>query len=151
ELARSLFNGGSMLGSLDTLYSQAPARLQGPMLQTAFSQLRGENLDDPQSWISRLPLLPGSARASAAGTVAQAWAQRSPEDPVGGIQSMPADQTRSDAAAAIASVWAARDPQQAEQWVPAMAQGPERDESNRALALALSESSPREAWDAAIS
>ncbi|HZR21337.1 MAG TPA: sigma-70 family RNA polymerase sigma factor [Verrucomicrobiae bacterium] len=151
ELARSLFNGGSMLGRLDTLYSQAPARLQGPMLQTAFSQLRGENLDDPQSWISRLPLLPESARASAAGTVAQAWAQRSPEDAVSWIQSMPADQTRSDAAAAIASVWAARDPQQAEQWVSAMSQGPERDESNRALALALSESSPREAWDAAIS
>lgn len=151
ELARSLFNGGSMLGRLDTLYSQAPARLQGPMLQTAFSQLRGDNLDDPQSWIARLPLLPESARASAVQTVAQAWAQRSPEDAVNWIQSMGADQTRSDAAAAIASAWAARDPQQAQQWVSAMAQGPERDESNRALALALSESNPRDAWDAAIS
>lgn len=150
QLAQSLLNGGSMMYRLDTLYSQAPARLQQPLLETAFSMLRGDNLDDPQTWIARLPLLSESSQSSGAVSIARAWAERSPEDAIAWIQSMPADTTRSGAAAAIASTWAATDPRDATQWVSAMAAGPERDQTSKAIAFALSETDPRDAWNLAL-
>jgi hypothetical protein len=150
RLAQSLINGGSMMYRFDGLYSQAPARLQQPLLDTAFSVLHGDNLDDPQNWISRLSLLPAENRASAAQSIARAWAERSPEDAISWIQTMPADDTRRGAAATIASTWAASDPRDAIQWVSSMSPGPERDQSSRAAAFAMSETNPRDAWDLAV-
>lgn len=149
-LARSLLNGGSMLYRFDSLFAQAPARLQQPLLQSAFEALRADNLNDPQTWISRLSVLPESARASGVQSVARAWAERSPEDAIKWVQSLPADGTRSGAAAAIAASWAASDPRDAAQWVATMSPGLERDQSTRALAFAMSETNPRQAWDMAL-
>ena len=151
SLAQSLLNGGSMLYRFDSVYSQAPARLQEPLLESAFSTLRGDNLNDPQTWISRLSLLPDAARASGEQSLARAMAEHSPEDAIAWVQSLPADGTRSGAVAAIASTWAATDAQDAAQWVSAMSPGPERDQSTRALAMALSETDPGDAWNLALS
>lgn len=150
-LANSLLNGGSMLYRFDSLYSQAPGRLQAPLLETAFNSLRADNLGDPQSWISRLSLLPDSARASGTESIARAWAQASPEQAITWLQSLPPDTTRSGAAAAIATAWAATDAPDATQWVSAMSPGPERDQSTRALAMAMSETNPQNAWNLAMS
>jgi hypothetical protein len=150
-LARSLLNGGNMLYRFDSLYSQAPDRLKQSLLQSAYGFLRGDNLDDPQPWIARLPQVPDAQRGQAEQALARAWAEKSPENAIAWTQTLPADSARANAVSAIVSTWAGTDSSSAVNWVQSMPQGAERDQSANALATALAERNPKEAWDIALS
>jgi RNA polymerase sigma factor (sigma-70 family) len=151
SLARGLLNGGSMMYRFDSLYSQAPDRLKQPLLQSAFGNLRADNLDDPQTWVTRLPQVPDSDRGQAEQSLARAWAEKSPENAIAWTQTLPADSARASAFSAIASTWAATDSSSATSWVQSMPQGTERDQSANALSTVLAERNPKEAWDIALS
>jgi len=150
ELARCLLNGGSKLHRFSSLYEQAPQRLRQPLLEAAFTYLRGDEMPDPQTWIARIALLPEASRAKGLESVARAWAQQSPEEAIGWVSSL-AEDTRSGAVAAIASTWAGKDVRGAAEWVAAMPSGLERDRSAGSLVLAMAERYPHEAWDWALS
>jgi RNA polymerase sigma factor (sigma-70 family) len=150
ELARSLFNGGSSLNRFDQLLPAAPARLRTPLVENAFSVLHGDNLSDPWLWVGRLSLLPDSQRARGTETLATAWAQQSPPDAIGWVNSLPQGEVQNGAAAAIVSGWAAKDVHGAADWVASMPSGAERDSSAVALVIAAAQRYPREAWDWAL-
>lgn len=148
--AQSLLNGGSMLYRFDSLYAQASDRLREPLLEAAFRCLRGDNLDNPQTWLSRLAQLPQSSEDSAQQSLARAWAERSPEAAIAWAHSLGLDSGRATAESAIVSAWATTDPVSAGSWVSSLGQGPEKDQSAKALAYALSETRPSDAWNWAL-
>lgn len=151
NLARSLFNGGSMLHRFDGLMEQAPERLRGPLVQMAFDQLAYQQLHDAQYWIDRLSLLPEDKRARGVESIARAWAGQTPEEAIEWVGAIPPGDTRNGALAAVTSTWAAKDAQGAADWIAAMSPGPERDRSAGSLVNAIAEKYPREAWDWALS
>jgi RNA polymerase sigma factor (sigma-70 family) len=147
SLANSLLNGGSMFHRFDKLLAQAPERLRQPLMDTAFTYLRGDNLDDPQRWINRLAQLPEAARPRATESIARAWAGQMPEEAIGWAVSLAPGETRNGALAAATSTWAAKDAHGAAEWVASMPAGAERDCSARSLVMAIAERFPREAWE----
>jgi hypothetical protein len=151
ELANSLFNGGQYLRRFDNLMAQAPERLRPSLLQAAFTYLEAGNMDDPQRWIGRLALLPETARAQGAESLARAWASQSREAAIGWAASLAPGENRSGAMAAIASTWAAKDAPGAAQWVATLANGAERDRCAQSLVQAMAERFPHEAWEWALS
>lgn len=151
SLAADLLNGGSMLYRLDSLLSQAPERLRQPLVESAFRDLQGNNLGDPQTWVSRLSQVPPTDRASAEQSLAHAWAEQSPEAAAAWAQSMSPGSQRGAVMADVTSSWAGTDPAGAGAWVAAMSPGTERDRSAQAMAMALSNTDPRTAWDWALS
>ncbi len=151
ELARGLFNGGQMLNRFDQLLSGAPTRLKTPLVENAFNLLRGDDLSDPHLWVSRLSLLPDNERAHGTETLARAWAEQSPPDAIGWVNSLPPGDVQNGAAAASVSGWAAKDVHGAADWVASVPPGAERDQSSEALVKAAAQQYPREAWDWATS
>jgi RNA polymerase sigma factor (sigma-70 family) len=151
ELARNLFNGGSMLGRFDTLLAQAPDRLRQPLIHTAFELLSGASLDDPQPWLARLPLLPDAERAQAMDSIARAWAVQRPEEAAGWANSLTPADSRNGAVAAVASTWAHSDPYGAADWLATLPAGAERDASAQAFVAAVADKFPQEAWTWALS
>jgi RNA polymerase sigma factor (sigma-70 family) len=151
SLAMSLWNGGRALTRFDSLIAQAPERMRGMLLETAFQMLGGDALSDPQTWISRLSLLPDNSRPQATEQLARAWARQAPETAIGWVSTLPANDVRSSAAAAIAGSWAASDASSVATWVAAMQPGPERDRSAQSLATSIAARYPNQAWDWAMS
>src|ERR1051326_2007951 len=151
EVARSLFNGGQNLNRFDQLLSTAPTRLRTPLIENAFNLLRGDDLSDPQLWVERLPLLPDSQRAHGTEMIAKAWAEQSPPDAIGWVNSLSQGDNQNGAAAAVVSGWAAKDVHGAADWVASISPGAERDGAADALVRAAAQQYPREAWDWAVS
>ena len=151
EIARCLFNGGQFLHRFDALLTQAPDRLRQPLIESAFSSLNGETLDNPQKWINRLTLLPDSARATATESIARAWAQQMPEEAIVWASSLAPGDTRNGADGAIASAWAKTDAYAAADWVASLSPGADRDRGAESLVLAVADKYPREAWEWALS
>jgi len=151
ELARCLFNGGSLLHRFERLLPEAPERLREPLVEQAFASLSGNYLDDPQVWLGRVSLLPEASRAKAVGSVAGAWAQQTPEDAAAWVGSLAPGDSQNLAAAAATKSWAAKDAQSAADWVASLPASAERDHAAEALVLAVAEQYPREAWDWALS
>lgn len=151
SLAMSLWNGGQYLNRFDKLVGQAPERLRGTLIETAFQFLRGDTIADPQTWVTRLNLLPEKSRDQGAESVARAWAGQSPEAAIAWVSTLPATDARSGAIAAIASSWAATDAAGAATWVAAMQPGSERDRSAQSLARVIADRFPSQAWDWAMS
>jgi len=151
ELARGLLNGGQRLNQFDQLLSAAPTRLKTPLIENAFNVLRGDNLSEPRSWVSRLSLLPDNDRTHGTETLAQAWAQQSPPDAIEWVNTLPQGDVQNSAAAAIVSGWATKDVHGAADWVASIAPGVQRDRSVEALVKAAVQQYPREAWDWAVS
>jgi RNA polymerase sigma factor (sigma-70 family) len=151
ELARSLFNGGNMLHRFENLLAQSPERLRQPLIDAAFNMLNADNLNDPQNWIGRLPLLPEASRLRGTESIARAWAQQSPEEAIGWASSLETGETRNRVVAIIASSWAAKDSRGAADWINTMTPGLERDRSAESLATTIAERYPQEAWDWALS
>jgi len=149
-LARSLFNGGQRLNQFDQLFSAAPARLRTPLVENAFNLLRGDDLSEPHLWVNRLSLLPDNQREHGTQMLAKAWAEQSPPDAIGWINSLSQD-VQNNAAGAIVSGWAAKDVHGAADWVTSLAPGAERDGAADALVRAAVQQYPREAWDWAVS
>ncbi len=151
DLGKSLFNGGYTLSRFDSVYAQAPERLRQPLIDAAFHFLCAANLDDPQSWITRVSGLPEASRAKGMESIGRAWAQQTPEEAAAWAGSLPPGAARSGAEAAVASTWAAKDALGAAEWVASMPAGPERDRSAGSLVVAIAERFPREAWTWALS
>jgi len=152
ELARCLFNWGSALGRFDSLYSQSPDRLREPLLEAAFNQcLHGDNLDDPQKWVSRLSLLPADSRPKAIESLARAWAQQTPEEALNWASSLAPGDTQNGAMASVTSAWAAKDATAAAEFLTSLPPGAERDRSAESFASAVAQTFPREAWEWALS
>jgi RNA polymerase sigma factor (sigma-70 family) len=151
SVARSLFNGGSMLNRFDELITQAPDRLRPALIETAFELLRTDSMNEPQTWISRVSLLPETARAKAMSSIARAWAGRAPEEAVAWASSLSSSETQSGAMAAVASAWAAKDAHSAAEWVGSLPAGAGRDRSAESLVMTVAQQFPREAWDWALS
>jgi len=147
QLASSVFNGGSMIHRFEKLLEQAPERLRQPLIENAFNYLREDSLDDPQTWIARLDLLPEKSRGQATVRLGQAWASQNPESAARWAGSMPAGPLRTDVTANIASSWAAKDPAGAAEWVAKLSEGSERDRSAAMVAWSLVEKNPQEAWN----
>jgi RNA polymerase sigma factor (sigma-70 family) len=145
-VARSLFNGGSMLNRFDKLLAQAPERLQRPMIQNAFDYLREDTFQDPQTWIQRLSLLPEDNRARGAESIANAWAAQSPGQAAAWVNALPTGETRSSAMSAVVANWAAKDARGAAEWVSSLP-GTDRERSAGSLVMALAEKHQREALD----
>lgn len=150
-LASSLFNGGQFLHRFDNLLAQAPERLRQPLIDTAFNQLRGDTLDNPQLWIERLLLLPEGSRTKGTESIARAWAEQTPEEAFGWATGLAPGDSRNSAVAAVASAWARKDAYSAADWVAAMPAGTDRDRSAGALVFAVADKFPREAWEWALS
>lgn len=150
SLAGSLLDG-SMLSGLDKLLEQAPERLRLPLLESAFTRLRPATMDDPQTWINRLPQLPENSRAQGIRSIASAWAERTPEEALGWVSTLPAGEGRSEAVAGIASTWAPKDAHAASDWVASMPAGVDRDRGAKSLVFAIAAKFPQEAWDWAMS
>lgn len=146
EVARCLFNGGSVLGRFDSLYEQAPDRLRQPLVESAFSCLSGRTFDDPQKWIGRLALLPESARTTAAESLARAWAAESPEEARTWTASLPPGDAQDSVVAAFTAGWAGQDAPSASEWLASLPQGVQRDRSAQAFAVAVAPTFPMEAW-----
>ncbi|MCI0538927.1 MAG: sigma-70 family RNA polymerase sigma factor [Verrucomicrobiales bacterium] len=151
NLAFSLFKSGELFHRYDQLYQQAPERLRQPLVESAFSLLRADNIDDPQRWIARLSQLPEASRARGAESIARAWAVQAPEDATGWAASLTTGEIRTGAMAAITSTWASKDVHSAAALVASMSAGAERDRSAQSLVFAIAEQFPREAWDWALS
>jgi hypothetical protein len=147
DLARSLFNGGSMLNRFDQLLSAAPARMRTPLVESAFNLLRADDFSDPYTWVSRLPLLPDEQREHGIETLARAWGHQAPQDAIAWVRSLPPGNTQLAAVAATVSGWAANDVHGATDWVGSIAPGIERDLSAEALVRAVAQQYPRQAWD----
>ncbi len=151
DLARTIFNGGSMLGRVDQMLANAPDRMQTPLVESAFSLLSSDNLIDPQPWISKLQLLPEADRAKGVESLAKAWATQSPGDAVAWAGTLPTAETQKAAAAGIVNGWATKDALGAADWVSAMPAGPGRDQSTEALVIAAANQYPQQAWQWALS
>jgi RNA polymerase sigma factor (sigma-70 family) len=152
ELARCLFNGGNELCRFNALMAQAPDRLRQPLVDAAFTQcLSPSYLDDPQLWVSRLPLLNDTSRSQGIRALASAWGTQNPEEAVAWATTLAQGENRNGALGAIASAWAAKDARGAAQWVASLPAGAERDQSAQSLVGAMAETYPRQAWDWALS
>jgi hypothetical protein len=152
ELARCLFNGGHQLCRFNGLLPQAPERLRQPLIDAAFIECLGPtSLDDPQLWVSRLPLLTDASRPKGTESLAGAWAAQSPEEAAGWANSLAPGESRSGAFGGIASAWAAKDAHGAADWVASLPAGADRDQSAQSLVKAVAAQYPREAWDWALS
>ena len=150
DLAQSLFNGGPALNRFDTLLAESPERLRQPLIEAAFNLL-GNEIENPQQWISRLALLPEASRANGTEAIARAWAQQSPEQAIGWASSLPTGDTRAGAVAAIASAWAAKDAHGAADWINKMSPGAEHDRSAESLVSVIAGQFPQDAWEWALS
>ena len=146
NLARSLFNGGSKLHRFDQFLAQAPERLKQPLIQNAFTYLREDALQDPQTWIDRLALLPEGRRAQGARSIAGAWVGQSPEQAAGWAAGMPPGDIRTSAMSTVVESWAAKDARAAAEWVSTLS-GTDREQSAGSLVVALLEKRPSEALD----
>lgn len=151
QLASSLMNGGQMLSRLDGLMEKAPERLRQPLLDSAFQYLNGENLDDPQKWISRAVQAPESQRLNFTSRIASAWAQQMPEEAVAWATSLSAENGRSGALSSIANAWANKDPYGASEWITSLPAGLDKDNAAASLVHSIASDSPAEAWEWALS
>jgi hypothetical protein len=146
RIARDVFNGGSRFHRFETLMQTAPERLRGPLLQAAFDALPGNAIEDPQTWISRVSLLPETARANAMKSVARAWAEQAPEEAVAWAGTVADPATKEAVTSSVLTAWAKNDPQTAGGWVNSTAPGPARDAATLALVYAIAQEKTNEAW-----
>lgn len=140
-----------MLGRFDSFMDQAPARLRGPLLDSAFQYLNGENLEDPQKWVSRLPQIPEDQRAGLTARLATAWAQQAPEEAIAWASALPAGDVRSAAVGSAASAWINKDSYGASEWITSLPAGPDKDNASSSLVRVIAADSPAEAWQWALS
>jgi hypothetical protein len=150
QLASSLMNGGQMLNRLDGLMAQAPERLRGPLLSTAFQYLNGDNIGDPQKWIDRLSQTQEDQRVSNTSRIASAWAQQAPEDAVTWATALPAGAGRSSAVSSVAAAWANKDSYAASEWIATLPPSQEKDNASASLVRSIVSDSPAEAWQWAL-
>ncbi|HXJ60128.1 MAG TPA: sigma-70 family RNA polymerase sigma factor [Verrucomicrobiae bacterium] len=151
SMANSLLNNGSVVPRLDKLLEQAPERLRQPLIESAFEHLRPDTLEDPRTWVARLPLLPETARARGIQAIVGAWAERSPEETGAWVSTLPPGESRDTALGSVTSAWATKDPAAASAWVNSLSAGTDRDRGAQALAFAFADNRPQEAWDWAVS
>jgi hypothetical protein len=117
EVARALMNGGRELQRFERLYAVAPERLRAPLVEQAFHHLSPDYMQDPQSWLARVSLLPAEKQVDGIASVARAWARQTPEEAALWAMSQPIGPGRSAAIAKIASTWAASDHTAARDWL----------------------------------
>jgi RNA polymerase sigma factor (sigma-70 family) len=150
-MANSLLNNGSVVARLDKLLEQAPERMRQPLIESAFEYLRPDTLEDPRTWVARLPFLPEGARARGIQALVGAWAERSPEETGAWVSTLPPGESRDTALGSVTSAWATKDPAAASAWVNSLSAGADRDRGAQALAFAFADNRPQEAWDWAVS
>jgi len=152
QVARCLLSGVGGLDRYASLHAQAPERLRQALMQSAFDDyLRGDTIDDPSRWVSRLSELPEGSRNQARISLSRAWGQLDPENAIAWASSLPAESTRSEAVAAAVGAWAAKDARGAADWLNSLPTGIGRDQGSASFAAAIASSYPQEAWDWTLS
>lgn len=150
SIAQSLLNGGSNFDRVDSLLPGTSGSMRTQLLETAFSFLTFENLDDPRKWQARIAELPEASQSGATHTLATAWTMQDPDAAAQWAMHLPADGNRSEALQRVAGAWLKRDPEAASEWIGQLPLGPDRDSGAHALVAEISGTAPDEAWQWAL-
>jgi RNA polymerase sigma factor (sigma-70 family) len=145
-IASNLLNNSNWLQDFDRLMAEAPERLREPLVESAFVQLRGDNLGDPQVWLSRVNQGREEKRAEMTGRIASAWAQQSPEEAVAWVSTLPDGGERFSAVTQVARTWISKEPYGASEWIATLPAGADKDNASSFLIHAIAADSPGEAW-----
>lgn len=147
QLAQALLNGGRAIDRYPALYDQAPERLRAALTDAAFNHgLRGDTLDNPHAWVSRLSQLPEHSRDQARTSLSRAWGEQNPMEALAWASALPPGNGQTEAIAAVVGAWATQDAPGAAQWLNTLPAGPRRDRGAESLASAIASTYPQDAW-----